>query len=53
MQPVADLSAAWMSPDMFVLGHCAHTCGALSISPVAIEETPMEIHSDNVNRLNE
>lgn len=32
MKTIADLSAAWMSPDMFVLGHCTHTCGALSIS---------------------
>lgn len=43
-----------MSPDMFVLSHRAHTCGTLSISPpIPIEETPMEIHSHNVNMLNE
>lgn len=31
--PSQNLSAAWMGPDMFVLGHRAHTCGTLSISP--------------------
>lgn len=33
-RPSPNLSAVWMSPDMFVRGH-AHTCGILSISPDA------------------
>lgn len=54
IDPPQNHPVAWMSPDMFVLGHHVHTCGILSISPpIPIEETPMEIHSVSTCRMNE